>query len=98
MKSRASFFAVFALVSLGLSACDSEGECAGDVDCIKTPDASTDAAVDAAKDAGADGSTTCEGPPGLFAEGSCTTLALGIRQYAPAYVLWSDGATKSRYV
>ncbi len=40
----------------------------------------------------------CEGPPGLYAAGSCATLAEGVRPYAPRHALWSDGAAKGRWV
>ncbi len=40
----------------------------------------------------------CDGPPGLYVAGSCDTLAEGVRPYAPAHALWSDGAAKSRWV
>lgn len=40
----------------------------------------------------------CEGPPGLYVAGSCETLAEGVRPYAPAHALWSDGAEKRRWV
>lgn len=40
----------------------------------------------------------CVGPPGLYAEGSCTALAAGVRPYHPAHALWSDGLEKERFV
>jgi len=40
----------------------------------------------------------CQGPPGLYMEGSCDVLAVGVRAYRPRYVLWSDGADKERFV
>jgi hypothetical protein len=40
----------------------------------------------------------CEGPPGLYREGSCTELADGVRRFTPRYALWSDGAEKERFV
>lgn len=40
----------------------------------------------------------CEGPPGLYREGSCTELAEGVRRFTPRYALWSDGAEKERFV
>lgn len=68
------------------------------------PDAGTDAgASDAGHDAGPDGGLDagpreCEGPPGLFIDGSCETLAPGVRAFHPRYVLWSDGALKERAI
>ncbi|HEY2736743.1 MAG TPA: hypothetical protein VGI70_22235, partial [Polyangiales bacterium] len=40
----------------------------------------------------------CEGPPGLYVDGSCTKLAQDIREYRPKYELWNDGATKERFI
>ncbi|HEU4579840.1 MAG TPA: hypothetical protein VFS67_16385 [Polyangiaceae bacterium] len=34
---------------------------------------------------------------GLFADGAADTLGPGVRAYAPAYPLWSDGASKRRW-
>lgn len=35
---------------------------------------------------------------GLYGDFAAHTLACGVEPYAPAYELWSDGATKSRYL
>jgi hypothetical protein len=35
---------------------------------------------------------------GLFADTGGQTLAAGVRAYEPAYALWSDGATKRRWI
>jgi hypothetical protein len=35
---------------------------------------------------------------GLFAQGSVEVLGGGVRAYAPGFALWSDGATKRRWV
>ncbi len=40
----------------------------------------------------------CNGPPGLYVPGSCSTLAAGIMRFAPQYTLWSDGAAKERFL
>jgi len=40
----------------------------------------------------------CQGPPGLYENGSCSKLASGVRPYEPAYALWSDGAEKERFI
>jgi hypothetical protein len=40
----------------------------------------------------------CPGPPGLYREGACSELAVGVRPYAPRFTLWSDGSTKERFV
>lgn len=40
----------------------------------------------------------CQGPPGLYENGSCSKLADGVRPYEPAYALWSDGAEKERFI
>src|SRR5215468_10036185 len=51
--------------------------------------------------------TACKGQPnppnhlectGLYADFKQKTLAAGVREYAPAVVLWSDGAEKHRYI
>jgi hypothetical protein len=68
-------------------------------------DAGTDAPALPPEDAGADApppdappDPPCEGPPGLYVEGSCTELAPGVRSFAPRYTLWTDGAEKDRFV
>jgi hypothetical protein len=35
---------------------------------------------------------------GLYAEGSVDVLGSGVRAYAPGFALWSDGATKRRWI
>src|SRR5688500_7420245 len=40
----------------------------------------------------------CQGPPGLYVDGSCTELAEGVYPYEPLYALWSDGAEKDRFI
>jgi len=44
------------------------------------------------------GAPPCDGPPGLYVEGSCTELTPGVRAYAPQFRLWTDGAEKDRFV
>lgn len=76
--------------------------------CDDTPpvmtDAGTDAGppdpVDAGVDAGSepDAGPACEGPPGLYVDGSCDVLAPGVRAYVPRFELWADDADKERYV
>jgi len=44
------------------------------------------------------GAPSCDGPPGLYVEGSCSELAPGVRAYAPQFRLWTDGAEKERFV
>lgn len=58
------------------------------------PDASAPADAFVPVDAG----QPCQGPPGLYVEGSCDVLALGLRSFRPRYQLWSDGSTKDRYI
>ncbi len=53
---------------------------------------------DAGDDAAFDAGPPCEGPPGLYAAPTCTTLAEGVRAYDPLYWLWSDGSDKERYI
>ena len=38
------------------------------------------------------------GPPGLFAEGSCSEISARLVPYTPRFPLWSDGTQKERYV
>lgn len=49
-------------------------------------------------DVGSDAGAPCVGPPGLYAAGSCTVLADGVRPYHPRFSLWADGADKERFV
>jgi hypothetical protein len=58
------------------------------------------AVVDAGHDAGAvpDPLPVCSGPPGLYSDAHCSVIAAGIRAFKPQYALWSDGATKQRFV
>ena len=44
------------------------------------------------------GPPPCDGPPGLYVEGSCTELAAGVRPFRPRFQLWSDAAEKERFV
>jgi hypothetical protein len=69
-------------------------------DAVSTPDAArTDAGSDAGSpDVGIDTWAGCVGPPGLYAEGSCTVLADGVRAFHPAHALFSDGLDKERFV
>jgi len=56
-------------------------------------------AIDVGHDAGNDAATPrCVGPPGLYADGSCTVLAAGVRPYHPRFALWSDGDDKERFI
>ncbi|MGF1468187.1 MAG: hypothetical protein ACFCGT_18865 [Sandaracinaceae bacterium] len=56
-----------------------------------------DAGADLGPDLG-DPGPPCEGPPGLYREGSCQILAEGVRFYEPRYALWSDGTEKQRFI
>jgi hypothetical protein len=57
-----------------------------------------DAATDAGTDAPVDAGPTCSGPPGLYQDAYCQVLGDGLRAYTPQYPLWSDGATKERFI
>lgn len=58
-----------------------------------------DAATDAGPDADVDAAPpACSGPPGMYEDDYCQVLSDGIRAYKPQYPLWSDGATKERYI
>ena len=65
--------------------------------------AEPDAAIDEPDDVAADGGIPnqagpCQGPPGLYAAGSCQALAEGVQPYRPNYPLWSDDAEKERFI
>lgn len=60
-------------------------------------DAATDAPMDAPNDVEEAG-TTCEGPPGLYADDQCDILVAGTTPYQPKYWLWSDGLDKQRFL
>jgi hypothetical protein len=72
--------------------------------------ADADAALDAALDASGDPDSDGGGDPagvvvpmslaetGLYRAGSTVDLADGVIEYAPSYVLWSDGAEKRRWL
>jgi hypothetical protein len=61
------------------------------------PSGGPDAGVDAeAPDANLMPETLAD--TGLCADPSCTQLAAGVREFAPEYHLWSDGATKRRWI
>lgn len=75
------------------------GDAGGDV--IDASSEELDAGV------GNDGDATASGPPdppdtlsatGLYSDIGSLTLASDVREYAPTYVLWSDGAVKTRWI
>lgn len=53
---------------------------------------------DRGSDAGDASTSPCSALLGLYAEGSCTELGAGVESFTPRYVLWSDGATKERFI
>src|SRR5688572_16447920 len=58
-----------------------------DVSPADTAQDSADAQPDTgSNDARPDAEVGCDGPPGLYEEGSCTTLREGVRRFAPQYV------------
>ncbi len=53
---------------------------------------------DAGPSAGADAGSACVGPPGLYEDGACGVISADLRAYTPRFELWTDGATKERYI
>ena len=96
------FFAALALLTIGCDPDDGGTDAGFDagttvgVDSGVEIDAGTDAG--GLPDAGVDAGPPCEGPPGLYEDGSCTVLAAGLRAYEPQFELWTDGATKERHI
>lgn len=89
----------------GDASCVDAGEDAGpdaDDGAIPPSDAGVDAGPRVVFDGGevdcAEPGPPCEGPRGLYVEGSCRCLAPGVVPYQPRYPLWSDDTAKSRYV
>ncbi len=79
-----------------LSAC---GDDAADPDAARPIDAAPIDAVDAAPGPDANPlmpATLAE--TGLCADPGCATINPGIRAYTPSFLLWSDGATKRRWI
>jgi mono/diheme cytochrome c family protein len=80
---------------------DAEIDAATDAEIDAAIDAGTDpedAATDSGTDATVDAGPICSGPPGLYRDDHCQVLGDGIRAYRPQYPLWSDGATKERFI
>ena len=71
------------------------GADSGDPD-VGPPDAGMDA-----RDAGPDvfdAGTPCDGPPGLYVDEACETVASDIVGFNPQFWLWSDGTDKERFM
>jgi hypothetical protein len=64
------------------------------------PDAAFDARPDAMPDASPDASLSPQTllDTGLCVDAACTQTSPGIRAFAPRWVLWSDGASKRRWI
>lgn len=93
MLCRLSVGCALALTFVTLVACGGGGG--------SDPDAGPDATPDAAPDAMPDGPP--QAPPtlqetGLCSDAGCTQITAGIRSYVPRWQLWSDGATKKRWI
>ncbi len=86
MRNRLRFVFSAMLASWMVCGCDTE--------------TATDAGLDSGPlDTGVDlPDAGCEGPPGLYVEGSCSVLAEDVRAYHPRFALWSDAAEKERFV
>lgn len=65
--------------------------------CEDGPDSPSDAAADSGEDAGWTAPVTLA-DTGLYAEGSAGALAPGVHELTPQFPLWSDGASKSRWL
>jgi hypothetical protein len=74
------------------SAGESDGHPGGDHDARSGPDAAGGCAM------GADGAPQQLACTGLYSSWPSRTIAPGVRPYAPAFPLWSDGADKARYI
>lgn len=103
-------FWLVATVALSMSACGDDdvpspdggtgtADLGGDTDLGADDDLGTEPDLGAADLGRADlGTAPCDGPPGLYVDGSCTELAPGVRAYAPQFRLWTDNAEKERFV
>jgi hypothetical protein len=76
-------------------------------DVTEEPAANADTGIDASPDASDGGNCPIDpvsGEPtelrctGLYSDWDTRTVASGITQFAPGYVLWSDGAVKTRWI
>ncbi len=94
MRDRFRSRSMLALALLGTWLATWLGACSGNGDPRDggTGDAALDSGGRDARPA------SCQGPPGLFADGTCDTLAEGVRPYQPRFRLWADGASKERAV
>lgn len=81
-------FLVLPLAAVLATACDERSETDGG-----TPDSGAPP-----EDAGTDAGPSCNGPPGLYEEGSCEVLAEGVVAFHPRFPLWSDAAEKERFI
>ena len=84
------------------SAADGPGDDEAAVD-VDAPDGfigDREGAVDEANDCavGASGEPTELRCTGLYSDWASRTIAPGVRQYQPGFVLWSDGASKTRWI
>ncbi len=95
MKIR--LFALVSCVAFGLGACgDDDG---GATDAQSTADANVDSSTPDAS--GPDANTTMPATlrdTGLYSDWDNEVLATGVSEFQPKYVLWTDGATKRRWV
>lgn len=58
-----------------------------------------DAGFDAGpQDAGYDAGPPCDGPPGLYVDPDCQVVSPELEPYTPRFLLWSDAATKERWI
>jgi hypothetical protein len=70
-------------------------------DAARPVDAGADGAVDSGNDAGCDPDSDTPSDlscTGLYSDLAAKTVASGVMAYTPAYLLWSDGAQKSRWI
>jgi hypothetical protein len=82
-------------VVAALSACGGDGGSGG----VDAP--AVDAETDAPTDAGIDGpfvAPTMLSETGLYADIGAKTIAADVKEYEPRWMLWSDAATKKRWI
>lgn len=89
--------ALAAVLLVPLGGCDEQPKETDGGATVPSDAGPTDASADAGPDL-SDAGPRCDGPPGLYPEGTCTEPDVGVRPYQPRFELWADGAEKERYI